>query len=91
MFSSSSANESWRLGQFEFLENEENDLSNNINQIIQNIEKKEWNKVKAIWTMKVLKMQPKMISPRSFNINTWGTENEMFIRCFAPLQEYKLV
>ena len=65
-------------------------MEKNIYEIIKNIEQRKWNEAKAIWTMKVQKIQPRMIGPRSFNIITWGTENEMFISCFLPFQEYTL-
>lgn len=80
---------SWRLGSFDLEEDENDDLTTNIYEIIKKIEEREWNEAKSIWTTKV-NMNPITNNDGCLSINTLGIEHEMFINSFVPFQEYQL-
>ena len=81
---------SWRLGSFDLQEDENDDLSTSIYEIIKKIEEREWNEAKSIWTTKVNNMNQIINNDGCLSINTLGTEHEMFINSFVPFQEYQL-
>lgn len=76
----------WRLGPLE-LEGNQNELLQHLYEVIQHIENRDWDGAKSIWSKNVIKLK---LSPSGY-IDAWGTEMEMFIRFFSPLQEYTII
>jgi hypothetical protein len=76
----------WRLGPFEFEDND-NDLSKHLYEIIQHIENRDWDEAKFIWAKDVIKMN---FNPMR-DIDMWGTEMEIFVNFFSLLQEYTII